>query len=113
MVARAVSGIHHERVAVALATATMKCANLKVGLASRREIGIALGIIMDRHKLSADQTFDLLRRISQRVHRKVRDIALDIAESGETERPDSVALVSPAEGVTQHRLASADSLAGS
>ncbi len=53
------------------------------GLASRDLIGQAKGILMERHKLSADQAFALLSRLSQDLNRKVADVAADFTASGE------------------------------
>jgi hypothetical protein len=44
-------------------------------LASRDQIGQAKGILMEQGQLSAEQAFQLLRSTSQRLNRKVRDVA--------------------------------------
>jgi AmiR/NasT family two-component response regulator len=77
------------------AAAAALAANLQIALASSREIGMAMGIVMDRHKLSTDQAFDLLARISQRQHRRVRELALEITETGALELPAGVPLLAP------------------
>ena len=59
----------------ALAQAERRAANLEVALASNRQIGVAIGILMQRHKITERQGLDLLRRSSQAVNRKLRDIA--------------------------------------
>lgn len=58
-------------------------ANLRLALGSRDVIGQAKGILMERHKLSADDAFVLLTRVSQSRHRKLRDVAEHLASTGE------------------------------
>jgi ANTAR domain/GAF domain len=58
-------------------------AALHRGLSTRDVIGQAKGILMERQRLSAGDAFDLLRRASQRLNRKLADIAQHLAETGE------------------------------
>ena len=51
---------------------------LEVGMATNREIGAAVGILMATHKISQQEAFDLLSAASQRLNRKLRDIASGI-----------------------------------
>ena len=57
---------------------------LEVGMATNREIGAAVGILMATHNITQDQAFELLSNASQRLNRKLRDIASGIVrgESG-------------------------------
>jgi len=57
--------------------------NLRVGLESRDVIGQAKGILMERHRVTADRAFEMLKRASQHTNRKVRDVANDLAMDGE------------------------------
>lgn len=59
-----------------------KSANLQVALESSRQIGMAMGILMASKLLTADQAFEQLRDASQRLHRRVRDIAEEVTQSG-------------------------------
>ena len=59
-----------------------KQAGLSRSVATRQLIGQAQGILMERHKVSADQAFALLVRASQRSNTKLRDIADRLVESG-------------------------------
>ena len=59
---------------------------LQQGLATNREIGAAVGILMATHSISQDEAFDLLRKASQRLNRKLRDIATGIVR-GRRGRP--------------------------
>jgi PAS domain S-box-containing protein len=58
-------------------------ANLRLGLATREEIGRAVGILMERHRVTAAAAFDMLVVASQQSHRKLRDIAAWMNETGE------------------------------
>ncbi len=67
----------------ALNQAENKAANLDRALASNRQIGAAMGILMARLQLTDAQAFDLLRKTSQNRHRKLRDIADEVLMTGE------------------------------
>jgi transcriptional regulator with GAF, ATPase, and Fis domain len=60
--------------AVALASASTE-EQLSHALETRHAIGEAMGILMERHRLSEDDAFDVLRRISQHHNIKLRDVA--------------------------------------
>lgn len=49
---------------------------------SRELIGQAQGILMERHKVTSDQAFALLVRVSQQQNTKLRDIADQLVHSG-------------------------------
>ena len=55
---------------------------LQHALATRHTIGEAMGILIERRKISEDDAFDVLRRVSQERNIKLRDIARQICESG-------------------------------
>lgn len=55
---------------------------LQQALESRAEIDQAKGILMERHKITADEAFERLKLISQRTSVKVRDLARRIVEEG-------------------------------
>jgi AmiR/NasT family two-component response regulator len=57
-------------------------AALHRGLSSRDIIGQAKCILMERQRLSAGDAFDLLRRVSQRLNRRLTDVAQQLAETG-------------------------------
>ncbi|MGY1725226.1 GAF and ANTAR domain-containing protein [Blastococcus sp. SYSU DS0533] len=67
--------------AVALAGAEQE-ENLRTGLTNRDVIGQAKGILMERHKLTADQAFGVLARVSQEMNRKLVDIARELTDTG-------------------------------
>lgn len=49
-------------------------------LASRDVIGQAKGILMERHGVGADEAFTTLRRASNRLNVRLRDIAQRVAD---------------------------------
>ena len=61
--------------------------NLAAALGSREIIGQAQGILMERERVSAVDAFDILRRASQHLNRKLREVAQDLVDTGE--RPDT------------------------
>ena len=88
----------HGALAVGKAAAQAKAANLLVALKNSREIGIAMGILMAYHHVTRDQAFHLLRITSQHTHRKISDIATQLADTGAlpelpTKRPPGAAAV--------------------
>jgi GAF domain-containing protein len=56
--------------------------NLQFALESRAVIDQAKGILMERHKLTADQAFQLLARVSMTTNKKVRDVADQLVLTG-------------------------------
>jgi hypothetical protein len=73
----------HGALAVARAAAREKADNLMLALKTSREIGVAMGILMQKYKITRDDAFNLLRMASQAMHRKLAEIATDVAETGE------------------------------
>ena len=57
--------------------------NLEAALTSSRQVGTAIGIIMARDLVSSDEAFERLRRVSQDFNRKLRDVAADVALTGD------------------------------
>jgi len=57
--------------------------NLHAALASRETIGEALGILMERERITAGQAFDILRRASQHLNVKLREVAQNLVDTGE------------------------------
>ena len=62
-------------------TATL-AANLQRALDSRAVIDQAKGILMERHKVTADQAFQLLAQASMAANTKVRTIAEQLVHTG-------------------------------
>ncbi len=61
-----------------------KNVNLQAALVSRELIGQAQGILMERERVSAEQAFDILRRASQHLNEKLRDVAQNLVDTGES-----------------------------
>jgi hypothetical protein len=57
--------------------------NLEAALTSSRQVGTAIGILMARDLVSSDEAFERLRRASQDLNRKLRDIAAEVALTGD------------------------------
>jgi hypothetical protein len=60
---------------------------LHAALSSRDVIGQAKGILMERLRITPDDAFDLLRRSSQRLNVKLREVAQKLTETGELDGP--------------------------
>lgn len=58
-------------------------ANLRRAIDSRETIGQAMGILMERYRLSAGGAFELLVAASHRGHVKLRELARRVVETGE------------------------------
>lgn len=56
--------------------------NLEVALGTSRQIGMAIGVLMAQYKITQEEGFAMLRVASQALHRKLRDIAAEVAETG-------------------------------
>jgi hypothetical protein len=67
-----------------------KTGNLTEALRTRELIGQAQGILMERERITGDQAFDALRRASQHMNIKLREVAEALIETGES--PDTGAM---------------------
>ncbi len=79
----AVDILHLERLRVELSAQRGRAENLQQAVASNREIGVAIGIIMATRRCTADDSFATLISASQNTNRKVRQIAATVALTGE------------------------------
>jgi hypothetical protein len=77
----------HGALAITVALARERAAQLERALTTSRDIGVAMGVLMNRHKISRSQAFDLLRVASQNTNRKLADIAFDVADTGVLDLP--------------------------
>ena len=59
-----------------------RATNLSVALTTSRQIGAAMGVLMATRKVTEEQAFDLLRTASQQLHRKLREVAVEVTETG-------------------------------
>jgi GAF domain-containing protein len=67
--------------AIALAGAEHE-EHLRIGMSHRDLIGQAKGILMERYRLTADQAFGVLARVSQEKNRKLVDVARELTDTG-------------------------------
>jgi GAF domain-containing protein len=70
---------------------SQKISQLGEALISRQLIGQAEGILMERYKITAEQAFLLLSRVSSKSNIKLRDVAEHLASSGEIPSPGRTA----------------------
>ena len=63
---------------------TQRLDNLHSALLTRAVIGQAQGILIERERITADQAFDILRRASQHLNIKLRDVAQNLVDTGES-----------------------------
>jgi transcriptional regulator with GAF, ATPase, and Fis domain len=82
----------HSAIAMARAAAQDQSEQLRIALQSNRTIGVAMGILMNKHLMTQAQAFDALRVSSQHGHRKLIDIATDVVETGQLILPDKTPL---------------------
>jgi GAF domain-containing protein len=61
--------------------------DLQAALLTREMIGQAEGILIERERLTPNQAFHVLRKASQHLNLKLRDVAQGLVETGE--RPDT------------------------
>ena len=73
----------HVAIAIDAANAASQADHLKAALGHSRVIGMALGILVERHRITADEAFEMLRTASQQRNRKIADLAAEFVESGQ------------------------------
>ncbi len=74
---------HGRRLVKAQQTSTQ----LQMALTSNRQIGVAVGVLMAREKVTSERAFDLLRQRSNNTNRKLRDVAEEVAFTGQLSQP--------------------------
>ena len=62
---------------------TYKVEGLEEALLSRDVIGQAKGILMERLHITPDQAFEELRTVSQQHNMKLKEVAAELAQTGE------------------------------
>jgi hypothetical protein len=73
--------------ALSRADAAQEADQLQQALDTGRDIATAIGILMASHMLSREAAFDMLRIVSQTGHRKLRELARDVVDTGQLELP--------------------------
>jgi ANTAR domain-containing protein/GAF domain-containing protein len=89
----------HGALAAQAAAARDKAENLVIALSTNRQIGVAMGILMQQHRLTEDQAFDLLRIASQHGHRKLSAIAADVVQTGALNLPENASALIDSQSV--------------
>jgi DNA-binding response OmpR family regulator/two-component sensor histidine kinase len=77
--------VHHELACLrsyALAQAESQVANLETALTSNRRIGAAIGVLMASRRVTSQEAFALLRRVSNESNCKLRDVADRVVLTG-------------------------------
>jgi transcriptional regulator with GAF, ATPase, and Fis domain len=73
----------HAAIAMKGAREHDRAEHLEHALASNREIGMAVGVLMARGGRTKEQAFAVLQRASQHLNRKLHDVAAEIVETGQ------------------------------
>ena len=60
---------------------------LNIAIGNRDVIGQGKGILMERHRITADEAFEMLRRASQRLNVRLANVAEQVALTGESPAP--------------------------
>ena len=68
---------------VTLEDARREIEHLRRALVTRTVIGQAIGILMERRRITAEEAFEELKNASQRANVKLAQIAEDLTETGE------------------------------
>jgi GAF domain-containing protein len=76
----------HAAVAMSAAREREHAEQLKDALRSSRGIGMAIGVLMGRGGVTEDEAFTSLRQTSQHVHRKLREVAAEVVDTGQLPR---------------------------
>ncbi len=82
LVQSAIDTIYRQRLIELAGRAKQAIEHLQVALTSNRSIGVAIGILMRDRMITEAQAHEVLRCASQHRHRKIADLASDIAYSG-------------------------------
>jgi hypothetical protein len=73
----------HGSLLISAVVARDVAANLADTLQGNREIGVAMGVLMHRHRLTREQAFDLLRLASQETGTSLAEVATTVADTGD------------------------------
>ncbi|MDY6997329.1 MAG: GAF and ANTAR domain-containing protein [Actinomycetota bacterium] len=84
--AKRLAELYATHAAIALADA-LRTEQLRRAMASRDVIGQAKGVLMERHRITSEEAFEMLKQVSRQVDRKVVDIAESLTLSGALPQP--------------------------
>lgn len=68
---------------ISLDTEMKRAENLEIALTTREVIGQAEGILIERERLTPEQAFEVLRKASQNLNLRLRDLAQYVVDTGE------------------------------
>jgi GAF domain-containing protein len=71
----------HAAIAIVGAREGERADNLEVALLRSRTIGAALGILMERYKIAADESFSVLKRVSSHLNRPLASVAAELLQT--------------------------------
>jgi AmiR/NasT family two-component response regulator len=74
---------HLEQCESELEQTRLLLAGAERALATSRDIGMAMGVLMGRHAIDSDAAFTLLRDSSQHSQVKIRDLAIEFLRTGQ------------------------------
>ena len=77
----------HATLAIQAAAAAESADSLKAALESSRVIGVAIGVLAERHGITPAEAFDVLRIVSNHTNRKLSDLAEEFMSTGELAEP--------------------------
>jgi GAF domain-containing protein len=77
----------HATIAIDAAASAESADTLKVALESSRLIGAAMGVLAERHGITIEEAFELLRVTSNRTNRKLSDLAEELMSTGQLPEP--------------------------
>jgi ANTAR domain/GAF domain len=63
---------------------------IQAAMDTREMIGQAQGILMERERITGDQAYDILRRASQYLNTKIRDVAQTLVDTGRSPQTGSL-----------------------
>lgn len=88
-------GVNHAMIMAAFCTVAMRAATarqqamtLRQGLASNREIGKALGLMMAHHRVDDGDAFEILRTTSSQLNMKLAEVAAQIVDGHRVQLAD-------------------------
>lgn len=77
----------HAAIAIDAAASAESADSLRAALETSRLIGAATGMLAERHGITPDAAFDLLRAVSNHTNRKLSDLAEEFMSRGELPEP--------------------------
>jgi GAF domain-containing protein len=80
----------HATIAIDAASSATTADHLRIALESSRTIGAAIGILVERYRVTPEQAFHMLRTASSRTNQKLSRVAEDLVRTASTSGPEPV-----------------------